>query len=1109
MKQLKNSIYVGSLLSIMVISCQEKETENKDFLFEKVESSYSGVHFRNDLKFDEKFNIFTYRNFYNGGGVALGDVNNDGLIDIYLTSNQGENKLYLNEGDFKFRDITSEAGVAGTRAWSTGVAMADVNGDGWLDIYVCNSGDIKGDNKQNELFINNGDGTFSEMAEQYGLADQGFSTHAVFFDYDNDGDLDVYLLNNSYQAIGSFNKMQNERPRRDPVGGDKLFRNDGDRFTDVSEEAGIYGSVIGFGLGITIGDVNRDGWMDIFISNDFFERDYLYINNQDGTFTESLTDYMRSTSAASMGADIADINNNGYLDIFVTDMLPESSQRLKQITTFESWDKFQFNVQHGYHYQYNRNMLHVNNGDGTFSDMGRLANVEATDWSWAALMFDMDNDGLKDIFVANGIYQDLTDLDYLNFIDNEETKRAIISQDGVDYRKLIDPMPINPVSNYAFKNKGNLEFENVIHQWGMGDPVHSNGSAYGDLNNDGAMDLVINNVNSEVLIFKNKSLELLPENHYLKVHLKGKGANTSAIGTQVRLLIGDQQLYQEQMPNRGFQSSVDYRLNFGLGKADKINEVQVRWPDGKITILNDVGVNQILELNWSDAVEPPAGFIFFKEPQGQIFQKASNEILDFVHKDNQFIDFDRDRLTYHMLSTEGPKAIWGDVNGDGLEDVYLGGGKGFSGQLFIQQTNGTFRKTVQESLFADRFSEDTHGVFHDFNGDGHLDLFVASGGNESGFGALDLSDRLYINDGKGNFTKSESSGLANFKNSSSVVRLIDVNGDGIKDLFVGSRVVPFLYGVNPNSQILISDGKGTFREGTAQFAPSLNEIGMVTDAAVVDYDGDGKEDLILVGEWMAPTFLRNTGKGLEKIAMPEMQQYKGWYQAIATGDFNGDGKVDFILGNHGLNTRFKANQERPIRMFVNDFDQNGSVEHLYVQKEGGRHVPFTLKHQLEQQVPSIKKRFLKYSAYNDKYMEDIFTPQELKNAVMQEVNFLSSAILINQGEGKFEVKALPREAQRSWMYAVLVTDLNGDGADDLIMAGNLSGAQPQVGQYDGSYGEVLLGDGKGDFAYIPNRTHGLQLQGDIRDLQLVELKGAKILMVVKNNAPIEFWKVKE
>lgn len=1110
MKQLKKYILLGSMLSAHLISCQKKENFERSFLFEKVGSSYSGVTFRNDLTFDEKFNIFTYRNFYNGGGVALGDVNNDGLIDIYLTSNQGENKLYLNEGDFKFRDVTGEAGVAGTRAWSTGVAMADVNGDGWLDIYVCNSGDIKGDNKQNELFINNGDGTFTEMAEAYGLADQGFSTHAVFFDYDNDGDLDVYLLNNSYQAIGSFNKMQNERPRRDPVGGDKLFRNDGDKFTDVSEEAGIYGSVIGFGLGITIGDVNRDGWMDIFISNDFFERDYLYINNQDGTFTERLTDYMRSTSAASMGADIADINNNGYLDIFVTEMLPEPPKRLKQITTFESWDKFQFNVEHGYHYQYTRNMLHINNGDGTFTDMGRMANVEATDWSWAALMFDMDNDGLKDIFVANGIYQDLTDLDYLNFIDNEETKRAIISQDGVDYRKLIDPMPIHPVSNYAFKNKGNLEFENVIHQWGMGDPVHSNGSAFGDLDNDGTMDLVINNVNSEALIFKNKSLELQSENHFLKIHLKGKGGNTSAIGTQVRLLIGELQLYQEHMPNRGFQSSVDPRLNFGLGKAKKIDEIQIRWPDGKVTILKDIEANQALELNWDQAEVAPEGFDFFIEPKAQIFQKAgSKDILDFTHKENQFVDFDRDRLTHHKLSTEGPKAIKGDVNGDGLEDFYLGGSKGFPGQLFLQEVNGTFRKSEQEAFLADRFSEDTHGIFHDFNGDGYLDLFVTSGGNESGFGALDLSDRLYLNDGKGNFTKSENSGLLNFKNSSAIARLIDINEDGIMDLFVGSRLVPFLYGVNPSSQILISDGKGAFRDGTAEYAPSLKEIGMVTDAAVIDYDGDGKEDLVLVGEWMAPTFLRNTGKGLEKITMPEMDQFKGWYQTIATGDFNRDGKPDFVLGNHGLNTRFKANQERPIRMFVNDFDQNGSVEHLYVQKEGRRHVPFTLKHQLEQQVPSIKKRFLKYSAYNDKYMEDIFTPQELKNAVMQEVNFLSSAVLINQGEGKFEVKALPREAQRSWLYAILVIDLNRDGAEDLIMAGNLSGAQPQVGQYDGSYGEVLLGDGKGNFIYVPNREHGLQLHGDIRDLQMVKLKGAKMLMVVKNSAPIEFWEVKE
>lgn len=1108
--RLKSRIVISGILLGLLAFCKQKEMAPGDFLFERISSSHSGVDFRNDLSFDEKFNIFTYRNFYNGGGVALGDVNNDGLIDIYLTSNQGENKLYINEGDFKFRDVTAEARVAGTRAWSTGVAMADVNGDGLLDIYVCNSGDIKGDNKQNELFINNGDGTFTEMAEAYGLADQGYSTHAVFFDYDNDGDLDVYLLNNSYQAIGSFNKMQNERPRRDPVGGDKLFRNDGGKFTDVSEEAGIYGSVIGFGLGITIGDVNRDGWMDIFISNDFFERDYLYVNNQDGTFSERLTEYMRSTSAASMGADIADINNNGYLDIFVTEMLPEPPQRLKQITTFESWDKFQFNVTHGYHYQYTRNMLHVNNGDGTYSDMGRLANVEATDWSWAALMFDMDNDGMKDIFVANGIYQDLTDLDYLNFIDNEETKRAIISQDGVDYRKLIDPMPINPVSNYAYKNKGDLVFENVIHQWGMGDPVHSNGSAYGDLNNDGALDLVINNVNAEVLIFKNRSRELLPDHDFLKIELKGKGFNTSAIGTQVRLVLGDEVLYQEHMPNRGFQSSVDYRLNFGLGQKELVDEIQVRWPDGKITLLQDVQANQMLTLSWEEATDAPEGFVFFEEPDGQFFELAAAEkILDFTHKENPFVDFDRDRLTYHKLSTEGPKAIWGDVNGDGLDDVYLGGAKGFPGELFVQQSNGTFKKSDQEAFFTDRFSEDTHGVFHDFNGDGHLDLFVTSGGNESGFGALDLSDRLYLNDGIGNFAKADNSGLNNFKNSSSVVSLIDIDGDGILDLFVGSRAVPFLYGVNPSSQVLISDGKGTFRDETEKFVPALKELGMVTDAAVVDYDGDGKEDLVVVGEWMAPTFFRNTGTGLEKIEMPEMEQLKGWYQAIAVGDFDGDGKPDFVLGNHGLNTRFKATQERPIRMFVNDFDQNGSVEHLFVQKEGGRHVPFTLKHQLEQQVPSIKKRFLKYSAYNDKFMEDIFTPQELKNAIMQELNFLTSAVMLNKGAGNFEVMPLPREVQRSWMYSILVTDLNGDGIDDLIMAGNLAGAQPQVGQYDGSYGEVLYGKGDGTFEYIPNRRHGLQLHGDIRDLHELEIGGQRTLMVVKNNAALEFWKIKK
>ncbi len=1100
-----NNTYIWILAILISWACQP-ETEKKDSLFEALPSSLTGVTFSNDLVFDEDFNIFTYRNFYNGGGVALGDVNGDGLLDIYFTSNQGENKLYLNQGDFKFQDVTAAAGVAGKRAWSTGVAMADVNGDGLLDIYVCNSGDLAGDNKQNELFINNGDGTFTEMAEEFGLADQGYSTHAVFFDFDNDGDLDMYLLNNSYTAIGSFNKMQNERPRRDPVGGDKLFRNDGGRFVDVSEEAGIYGSLIGFGLGITIGDVNQDGWMDIFISNDFFEKDYLYINNQDGTFTESLEQYMRSISAASMGADIADVNNNGFLDIFVTDMLPEPAERLKQVTTFENWDKFQFNIQHDYYNQFNRNMFHVNNGDGTFSDLGRMGNMEATDWSWAALFFDMDNDGLKDVFIANGIYQDITDLDYLNFIDNEETKKKIITQQGVNYKALVDPIPVNPISNYAFKNQGDLIFSNVIHEWGMGDPIHSNGSAYGDLNNDGALDLVINNVNREALIYKNRSREFFPENNYLQIALKGEKGNTSAIGAQVRLKSGDQIFYQELMPNRGFQSSVDPKLTFGLGGVDRLDEVQVRWPDGRVSLLQDVNANQLLPLTW-DTAEDLEGFDFFQKQDQSLFKKiAANEPLEYQHVENAFVDFDRERLTYHKLSTEGPRAVFGDVNGDGLEDVYIGGAKGSSGKLFIQQSNGQFKESIQKDFEEDIKSEDTDAVFFDANGNGYLDLLVTSGSSEAGFSAPELADRLYLNDGRGNFTKAKESGLEAFRHSSSVVQVIDVNGDGALDLFIGGRLIPFVYGVNASSSILINDGRGNFTDQTAQYAPAMKEMGLVTDAVVVDYDQDGLLDIVVVGEWMAPVIFKNTGGQLEKIEMPELDKYKGWYRTIAVGDFNEDGLPDFVFGNHGLNSRFKPSKESPIRMFVNDFDQNGSIEQIFTQKRGDHHVPFTLKHELEKQIPSVKKKYLKYSTYNKENLEDIFDPNVLSASVIQEFNFANSAVMMNQGEGKFSISPLPRMAQRSWIFASTITDVDGDGHQDIILGGNLKGAKPEVGQYDASYGEVLLGNGDGTFRYLENRKHGLQLHGDIRDLHVLNIKGDRMLMVVKNNEAVEWWR---
>ncbi|SEF55949.1 VCBS repeat-containing protein [Algoriphagus boritolerans] len=1085
-----------------LFSCQKDPTKVLT-LYQEVAADTSGVDFRNDLSFDEDFNVFTYRNYYNGGGVAIGDINNDGFADLYFTANLGPNKLYLNKGDFKFEDITETAGVAGTRAWSTGVAMADVNGDSFLDIYVCNSGDISGDNKQNELFINQGDGTFIEMAEEYGLADQGFSTHAVFFDYDKDGDLDVYLLNNSYQAIGSFNKMQNERPNRDPVGGDKLFRNDGGKFTDVSEEAGIYGSIIGFGLGITIGDVNQDTWPDIFISNDFFEKDYLYLNNQDGTFTESLESSMRSISAASMGADIADINGDGLLDIFVTDMLPEPQTRLKQVTTFENWDKFQFNKTHGYHYQFSRNMLHVNNGDGTFSEMGRLGNVEATDWSWGALMFDMDNDGMRDIFVANGIYQDITDLDYLNFIDDEQTKSQIISEGGVNYKALIDPIPVNPIPNYAFHNLGELKFENKAEAFGLSQPIHSNGAAYGDLDNDGNLDLVVNNVNQPAQIFKNQGKTLNPNNHSLQVKLIGKGQNTQAIGAQIRMTAGDQIFYAEQMPNRGFQSSVDPKITIGLGTLEQVDLIQILWPDGKYTELKDQVTNRLLEVKWEEASDLQEGKSFFETKIAPQFIKAENSNLEYIHTENAFVDFDRDRQTYFMFSTEGPAFAKADVNGDGLDDHFFGGAKTFPAKLFLGDPSGKFKESPQEAFLADALSEDTDAVFFDADGDGDLDLFVTSGGNESGFGSPDLADRLYLNDGKGNFNKKSVPGLSTVFSSSSTVKLIDINDDGAMDLFVGGRLVPFTYGAPASSQLWINDGMGNFAEQSATLAPALKDLGMVTDAQVVDWDGNGKMDLVVVGEWMAPTFFKNTGGKLEKTEMPNLANLKGWYRTIEIGDFNGDGLPDMALGNHGLNTRFKASASSPVSLFLNDFDQNGSIEHIFTQNVDGVQIPYTLKHELERQVPGIKKKYIRYSDYNNKGLNDIFPKEITDQSIIQEVNSFESGVLMNLGGGNFEWKPFPRFAQRSWTFAIQVLDINEDGIPDLILGGNLAQVKPEIGKFDASYGDVLIGKGDGTFTFSPNYQNGLKLEGDVREFALL---GEKQILVVKNSAAAEIWK---
>ena len=1078
-----------NILFILVLfwACQSEE-KPINTLFTKLDVSFTGVDFVNSLEFDSAFNIYTYRNYYNGGGVAIGDINNDGLVDIYFSANQKPNRLFLNKGNLTFEDISSSSGVQGDKAWSTGVAMADVNGDGWLDIYVCNSGDVQGDNKQNELFINNGDLTFTEQAEEYGLADKGLSTHIAFFDYDKDGDLDAYLLNNSFKAIGTFNQMNNIRDERDSIGGDKLYRNDNGRFKDVSESAGIYGSIIGFGLGVTVGDVNLDGWQDIFVSNDFFERDYLYINNQDGTFDEVLESRMNSISAASMGADMADINNDGYPEIFVTDMLPEPLKRLKQVTTFENWDKITYNVKNGYHYQYNRNMLHLNNGDGTFSEIARLAGVEATDWSWGALFFDADNDGLKDIFVANGIYQDITDLDYLNFIADDETKAKIITANGVDYSALIDPIPITPIPNYFFRNEGGLRFSNFADQWGLSEPVHSNGSAYGDLDNDGDLDLVVNNLNTVSSIYKNNSDR--STNNYLRIKLRGEGKNTQAIGTKIKVVSGTKVIYAEQMPIRGFQSSIDPTVLMGLGEIQAIDSLVVTWPSFEESVLSNVRINQTLDIK-----EGGNPIRTSKKDYNTLFKVISPP--DFTHKENSFVDFDRDRLTYHMLSTQGPKFTIGDINNDGMPDMYVGGAKGQPGALLVQSNQGF---EVDNQTFLDfKRHEDTDAIFLDVDSDGDQDLFVTSGGNEFTRGTPELRDRLYINEGGGIFSSRDLPFLRLNLSNSSTVSASDIDGDGDLDVFIGSRTKVFEYGMPPDSYVLLNDGAGNFVDGTMDVAPGLKKLGMISDSEFVDIDNDNDQDLVVLGEWLSPKVFLNE-RGSFKEASTSFDSLSGWWNTVKSADLDNDGDSDLIFLNHGLNSRFDASFDKPLRLYVNDFDGNGTIEHIFCQKEADKYYPLTLKHELVAQLPQLKKTYLKYQSYNDRSIDQIFKPELLNQSVKHEVNFLRSIVAINNGDS-FEIKELPIEAQMAPMFGVAIDDFDGDGIADLLIGGNFFEAKPEAGRYDASYGHLLKGLGDGSFVSIRTKQSGFQVTGQVRDIAVI---GQKVFVARNNNTVLSF-----
>ncbi|HVE77565.1 MAG TPA: VCBS repeat-containing protein, partial [Gemmatimonadaceae bacterium] len=779
-------------------------------LFTLLPAGHTGVRFENRLTETRELNVFTYRNYYNGGGVALGDLTGDGLPELLLTSNLHGNRLYLNEGAFHFRDVTEEAGVKGKGFWGTGATFADVNGDGLLDLYICYAGNVAGERRANELYINQGRNakgtpTFTEQAATYGVADEGYSTHAAFFDYDRDGDLDLYVVNNSFRPVSSFG-LRNIRHIRNEAGGHRLYRNDAGRFVDVSAQAGIYGSEIAFGLGAVVSDVNRDGWPDLYVSNDFFEQDYLYINKGDGTFAESIKQQMPYISYFSMGLDIADINNDGWPDVYVTDMLPEDEYRVKTMAAFEGWDVYQAKLKNDYHHQFMRNMLHLNNGNGTFSDIGQMAGVARTDWSWSALIADLDLDGQKDIFVTNGLVRDVTSQDYISFLANNTTMTAVTKGDRVDFMRLVGAMSSTPLPDYAFRNRGDLTFANASAAWGVNTPSFSNGAAYGDLDGDGALDLVVSNVNREAFVYRNNARSQL-SNRYLQVALEGEGANRFGIGAKVTLRSGGSLLFQELEPSRGFQSSVDYPLTFGLGQADTVDSLTVEWPDGRLSILAGVAANQRLAVRQSEARAvkraPPT-------PVTPAFTDVSDEIaLDFVHRENAFVDFDRERLIPKMLSTEGPFMAVSDVNGDGLDDAFIGGAKDEPGRLLVQRPDGRLVAT-NEALFArDKLSEDLGAVFFDADGDADADLYVVSGGSEFSEMSPALQDRLYLNDGRGTFRKTDDR-LPAEDISGSRVAAADYDGDGDVDLVVGGRVIPWRYGLDPTSVLLRNDGRGHF-----------------------------------------------------------------------------------------------------------------------------------------------------------------------------------------------------------------------------------------------------------------------------------------------------------
>jgi hypothetical protein len=1094
------------ILAHLLFSCQQGE-EQAPGLFTLVSPSHTRIDFVNRLTESDEFNVIQYLYFNNGAGVAAGDINNDGLVDLYFTSNQEANRLYLNLGGLRFEEITRKAGVEGSGDWKTGVCMADVNGDGWLDIYVCQVGNYKGIRGRNQLFLNQGDLTFREEAATYGLDFQGFSTQAAFFDYDLDGDLDMYLLNHSVHTSRSYGSAD-LRLESDERAGDRLYRNgtsEGEsRFTDVTQQAGIFSSQIGYGLGISISDINNDGFPDIYVSNDFHENDYLYINQGGGTFSEQHTEMMKHTSRSSMGNDVGDMNNDGLLDVVVLDMLPDEEQILKQSGGEDDYELFNIKLAYGYSYQYVRNMLQLNLGGGTFSEIGRYAGIDATDWSWSPLFCDVDNDGWKDLFITNGIYRRANDLDYVEFLTGGNRDFPMRDNSAVSDRELYEKMPLYPHVNFLFRNNGDLTFTNMAQKWGFGTRTYSNGSTYADLDNDGDLELVVNNINGPADIYQNHARDLTGH-HFLTVVLEGQGLNTTAVGTRVTLHCGDQKLVAEQFSTRGFMSSTSHVLHFGLGEISVIDSMEVRWPGRTQQIYREVPVDQritLSELEWEER------WVDKSTPERPIlFKLYGVPGLEYMHLEDGFADQERERLIPHNLSAEGPPIAVGDINGDGMEDLFVGSAAGQPAGFFIQQRGGIFRQNHASILNNDRLTEDVDAAFFDAEGDGDLDLYVVRGGNEVPPGDPLLADRLLINDGKGGFTRCRTGAIPYMAANGSCVRPCDYDGDGDVDLFVGTRSFPGAYGLSPDQFLLENDGMGNFRHLAEEKIPGLKGMGMVTDASWVDDDMDGDMDLVVVGEWMAVTLLRNEGGSFSDGTLTAgLGETSGWWNCIRSVDVDGDGDPDLAGGNLGQNTMWKASPEEPVELYVNDFDNNGSPEPLICSFREGKSFPIATLDEMEAQMPGLKATFSGYAAFGGKTARDIFGAEKLENAYHRSALFFSSALFLNNGDGTYTIGELPGVAQFSPVRDIESGDVNLDGRTDLLLAGNDYTARPSLGRYDASYGWCLLGDGEGEFIPLMPVESGLKIEGDARRIRWIRIDGQLFLLAAVNDGPLQLFR---